>query len=48
MTLGCCKERTCADSERKGLEGGLGCGGSKAWNLGGAESDVEGEASDRS
>ena len=48
VTEGCCKERTCADSDTKGLEGGLGCVGSNPWKVSGAERDVKGDANERS
>lgn len=45
MTIGCCKEKTWADSDTKGLEGGL---DSKVWKLGGADIGVKGDVNDGS
>jgi hypothetical protein len=42
-TVGCCKEKTCADSDTKGLEGGF---DSKVWKLGGADIGVKGDVND--
>lgn len=43
VTVGCCKEKTCADSDTKGLEGGL---DSKAWKVAGADIGVKGDVNE--